>query len=1041
MTSLGKPGNSKEDPNLEHLEQLKLLAETSLRINQMETSEEVADLLCKQVKAIVGKGYVAVTLMDDAAQTLSLKATQGFEDRKLIDAALGLIGTDPLKTHYPVKDMTSEELAGLRCGRLQLMAGGIHAILVNKFPKMVCAALERLLDIRFVYSMGFVHHQIYLGSIVILTDAKSDVEANLSLIEDLVAQAAAAFRRIYTETLLRENEEFYYNLSRVNSGFRFSCIKTGEGDFTFEWITGIIEEITGYSPEETKQHGSLKFMVHPGDGQIFDSNIASLVPGEGRSCELRINHKNGQVRWLKLALRVVADAHSGGYRLFCGCEDISERKQVEQALRESEDHFRTLFEKAAEGIIYVAPDSRITEVNEAFAKMHGYTVEELRNIDLQVLDVDDLSSIHPERMRRIVGGEDLFFEVRHRHKDGRIIELEVAASSLSFNKERVFVAYHRDITERKKTDWALRKSEQTNRYFATLVESSEDAITSKDLDGIVTSWNKGAEKLYGYAAAEIVGQPISLLAPPHKYDEIPGILQGIARGKVFKHFETQRLRKDGSTIDVSLSISPMSDTEANIIGASTIARDITARKQSELLIAESENRFHSLFSNMTEGVALHQITYSDEGQPIDYRIEDINPAFEMQTGIKAADILGFLSTEAYRTESPPYWETYERVARTGEPCSFETYFQPMDKTFSISVYSPKPGWFATVFSDITKRKHAEDALRASEEHFRTVIETAIDAYWLADTNGNLLEVNDSYCRMSGYSRDELLTISLPAQEGEANHDETIAHIQHLMEAGQDRFETRHLRKDGGSIDVDVSVQYRPENGGRIIVFLRDITERKADENRIKASLAEKEVLLKEIHHRVKNNMQVISSLLRMQSGFLKDEDDKRMFLTSQQRIQSMSLVYNKLYQSDNLASISLKEYVKDLTGNLIKSSSFSAESPRLIIDVDDIGLSLDFAIPCGLIINEVITNSLKYAFPTGQAGQIHIIIHQKDGRIEMALGDNGAGMPEGVTFSSTKSLGMSLIQTLAVHQLSGTLELKRENGTEYCISFPLVYDG
>ncbi len=170
MKRWGKAAANIADPNTKYLEYLKLLAETSSRFNQMETSEEMADLLCKQVKAIVGKGYVAVTLMDDDTQTLSIKAVQGFEDNKLISAALRLTGTDPLKARYSVKDMDPADLAIFRSGRLQLIEGGIYTILVRKFPRPGTVALERLLGIRFVYSMGFVHHQVHNGGIVILTD-------------------------------------------------------------------------------------------------------------------------------------------------------------------------------------------------------------------------------------------------------------------------------------------------------------------------------------------------------------------------------------------------------------------------------------------------------------------------------------------------------------------------------------------------------------------------------------------------------------------------------------------------------------------------------------------------------------------------------------------------------------------------------------------------------------------------------------------------------------------------------------------------------
>jgi PAS domain S-box-containing protein len=221
-----------------------------------------------------------------------------------------------------------------------------------------------------------------------------------------------------------------------------------------------------------------------------------------------------------------------------------------------------------------------------------------------------------------------------------------------------------------------------------------------------------------------------------------------------------------------------------------------------------------------------------------------------------------------------------------------------------------------------------------------------------------------------------------------------------------------------------------------ILLLHDITrEREADE-RIKAQLKEKEVLLKEIHHRVKNNLQIISSLLNLQSTYIQDQQALGLFKESQNRVRSMALIHEKLYQSKDIARIDFAEYIRNLAGNLIRSYGSSPAMVRLDIDADQISLGVDTAIPCGLIINELVTNSLKYAFPAGRRGEIRVALKHEngDGLYRLVVADNGVGLPAAIEPRKTTTLGLQLVTTL-VDQLNGSIEIKRDNGTEFVITF------
>lgn len=219
----------------------------------------------------------------------------------------------------------------------------------------------------------------------------------------------------------------------------------------------------------------------------------------------------------------------------------------------------------------------------------------------------------------------------------------------------------------------------------------------------------------------------------------------------------------------------------------------------------------------------------------------------------------------------------------------------------------------------------------------------------------------------------------------------------------------------------------------------ELAERKRVEEQIKSSLKEKEVLLKEIHHRVKNNLQIISSLLKLQSSYSKDDQTLGLFKDSQNRIRSMALIHEKLYQSKDLSNINLAEYIRDLTSNLLRSYNASSQAVNLRTSVNDISLSIDTAIPCGLIINELVSNSLKHAFPAiKENNEIYLDVHSHhDNKFIMVVGDNGIGFPQNLDFQNTDSLGLELVCTLA-EQLDGTIELDNTCGTKFTITFAEV---
>ena len=219
------------------------------------------------------------------------------------------------------------------------------------------------------------------------------------------------------------------------------------------------------------------------------------------------------------------------------------------------------------------------------------------------------------------------------------------------------------------------------------------------------------------------------------------------------------------------------------------------------------------------------------------------------------------------------------------------------------------------------------------------------------------------------------------------------------------------------------------------LILRDITERKREEEKLKSSLREKEILLKEIHHRVKNNLQIISSLLNLQSGHIRDPRALEVFKEGQGRVRSMALIHEKLYQSDDLARVDFYEYISNLAAYLFRSYEVNSGAVTLNVESEDVLLGVDTAIPCGLIINELVSNSLKHAFPGGGSGSINITLRPAGPeRLTLAVSDDGIGLPPGFDVRNTPSLGLQLVNTLA-RQLGGEVEVTGGAGAEFKITF------
>ena len=338
--------------------------------------------------------------------------------------------------------------------------------------------------------------------------------------------------------------------------------------------------------------------------------------------------------------------------------------------------------------------------------------------------------------------------------------------------------------------------------------------------------------------------------------------------------------------------------------------------------------------------------------------------------------------------------------------------------------------------NITGRKEAEEALRDSEEKYRSLFSCIADPVMIFDKETyQFLDCNNAVQTVYGYSEEEFKGMKPFDLHPPEELDEVKRNIDTKNVDEPNVY--RHITKDGQIMDAEIltnEIAYQGRPAWLSVV--RDITTRKQAEEQIKKDLKEKQVLLKEIHHRVKNNLQIISSLLGLQEKHIKDKEVLDIFKESKNRIRSMALVHEELYRSGDFADIDFTKYINELVERIRQSYIMKPDRIEFKVEVKDVFLVIDLAISCGLVINELISNALKHAFPPSfkGKGKIEIAVHPTgSGEIEMIVKDNGVGILEELDIRNTESLGMQLVIILVEDQLDGRVKLDRKGGTKFTI--------
>ncbi len=711
--------------------------------------------------------------------------------------------------------------------------------------------------------------------------------------------------------------------------------------------------------------------------------------------------------------------------------------------------------------LILSKEGKIEYFNDAMAQLTGYVHEEVPDIAAW------MHKIYPDEKYR---NEVIEISSRSRHREVDVKRDEFIITTK--NGERRYVQFSvfdilgdggptglqvvqgEDVTNRKKVGEELQLHSEIVEHMA------EGVYLIRTSDGVIVYANETFEDMFGYARGELVDKHVSIVnAPGEKSpEELAGeIIQSLNESGTWSG-EIPNVKKDGTPFWCYANVSTFDDPKFGEVWIS-VHQDITLRKEAEKELRKHRDHLEELVQERTSELTKANEQLRKEIEEHERAEEEIkslarfpgeNPYPVLRitrdgTILYANEasivVLNTWGCQVGQRLSDDWRELITDVVSVGVVKNAE--FECEDHIFSLAFSPVTDSDYVNVYGlDVTDRKHSEGALRESEAFLNATGQIAKVGGWTIDGETkkvfwtkeiyNITETPNDYDpsalekeAIAFFSPEDQLTLEKAIQRAFEHNEPYNMEFSITTAKGNKKW----VQAICEPIVVDGKVV---KLGGTF----QDITERKQAEEQIKASLKEKGVLLQEVHHRVKNNMQVIISLLRLQADNIDDEKYADLLKESQDRIKSMALIHEKFYQAENFADIDFDEYVRSLSTELFRSYGADPNKIALKTQIENVSLMLDYAIPCGLIVNELVSNSLKYAFPEDRTGEIKVVFRSTDeDELDLTVSDNGIGLPKDLDIKNTESLGLHLVNVLGEYQLGGKLDVRRENGTEFHLQF------
>ena len=785
--------------------------------------------------------------------------------------------------------------------------------------------------------------------------------------------------------------------------------------------------------------------------------------------------------------------------LYTAIETALHRHRLEVKQRESEEQYRTLVENINDVIFSLDNQGFITYVNPAIEQMSDYTIQDLIGMNFsELVHPDDLPGLI-KSFNRTMNGHIEPYEFRVLDKNGSIRHVRTSSRTIKRNGEVVgLTGVLGDITEQKREEDAFQKR---NREFALLNQACRAFSSSLELDEVLASVLEEIRRMLGAVACSIwlIDEETDELVCREATDPKSEIIRGwrLTHGQgiadwVVRHGESLIVpdaRKDErhfKGVDEKTGIEVRSilsvplfvetdvvgviqavDTEVNrfeltdllmldsLAASAAIAiknarmfnelqREIEKRKQTETALRESENRFRMVLDVTSDGVwdrnLVTNVTHFNENWAtmLGYSPEEIEPSVSSWKNLihpeDEARVMAALKdhiegkTDKYRSEFRLRTKTgdWKWVLSRGKVVEYDKSGSPL-RILGTHI-------------DISDRRQMEEALQKSELLYRTTINSLSDYIHVIDPELRFILFNTAYSEFFKELQPETNAMNknifdiftfLP--------DRVRDEYTQVFATGESLITEEETTIDGISYITETRKIPVTTNGKveKVITVVRDITERKRAEKQIRVSLQEKEMLLKEIHHRVKNNFQIITSMLSLQENTIKDKESLKLLREPKNRIRSMALIHERLYQSRDLAHIDFAEYINIVTREIYQTYHCDPNQVALQIDAEKILLGIEKAIPCGLIVNELISNAIKHAFPkkTKKGGEISITLKERNNIVNLTISDNGVGIPDSIDIEKVDSVGLKLVHRLTETQLKGDIQLNRMKGTTYTVTF------
>lgn len=752
--------------------------------------------------------------------------------------------------------------------------------------------------------------------------------------------------------------------------------------------------------------------------------------------------------------RVTVDIGSGNYsscsdahnndeigKLFHALNTMAIRIQSsQQKLSVSERQFQNLTECSPVGVYRTDLKGACIYVNQRWQDITGMTAEEAMGDGwIERIHPDDLKSLSEEWSASI--NQNRAFRHTYRFKSEQYGSVWVLGQTVLEYDEHGRNIGHigtiTDITDRKKYEHQLEQQ-------SMVINQTHDSVISTDLEGFVTSWNKGAEKLFGQSMQDAIGRHISFAFPEDEKDFLSNRVMKPVLEKGSHEVEAKVQRCSGEAFFANTSLSLLRDPSGKISGIIFYLMDITFRKRAEEALSKSEASLSEAqriakLGNWTWNVVTDELQWSDEI----YRIFGV-------------------SRQQFKVNRDAFFRLVHVDDRKNLISAFDdALYKQIPLAVGYRIYLPdssiryvheqaevryddnsKPLRVIGTIQDITDRVSAERAMKRSAIQFRSTFEQAAVGVAHVKLDGCFLLVNQRFCDVVGYSLDELMRFSVEALTCPDDLDLDAGYLKKLLDNSLQRYsvEKRLVTSNGTMIwtNFTVSLVLGDDNKPEYYIYVvEDISERRDAASKIARTLKEKEALLQELHHRVKNNMQVISSILSLQSRNINKDNIKRVFDESRQRIKTMALIHERLYTSGDLSHIDIKGYLDYLAVKIKSLYGGSGKQATINVEGETIRLPVDTALPVALIVNELLTNAIYHAYPENEDAKIDISLISTDAvHYQIRVRDYGVGFTDKIDHSGTNSSGMLIIQALSA-QIYSEVQFTTNNGTSAILTIPV----